>query len=73
MQYAIWKFIKDDSRWVNTIFDKDIQKSDHFALSFITDSVCDILGFSISLLNDKAELISFPDNEQIVPVLSFKK
>ena len=64
--------IKGDSRWVNTVFDKYIQKSDHFAFGFITDSVRDILNFSFSLLNDKAELISFPSSEQKVTVLNFK-
>ena len=38
--------IKGNSRWVNAIFDKDTQNSDHFVFSFITDSVSDILGFS---------------------------
>lgn len=30
----------------DTVFDKDIQKSDHFAFGFITDSIWDILNFS---------------------------
>ena len=38
--------IKSDSKWVDTVFDKDIQKPDHFAFGFITDSIWDILNFS---------------------------
>ena len=37
---------KSDSKWVDTVFDKDIKKSDHFAFGFITDSIWDILNFS---------------------------
>ena len=61
-----------ENRWVNTVFDKDIKKSDHFAFGFITDSVRDILKFSFSLLNDKVEIISFTSSEQKMPVLNFK-
>ena len=64
--------IKSDSRWVNAVFDKGIQKSDHFTFSFIIAGVQDILNFSFLLLNNKANLISFPSNEQKVPVLNFK-
>ena len=64
--------IKDDPRWVNTVFDKDIKKSDHFAFGFITDSVRGILKFSFSLLIDKVELISFTSSEQKMLVLNFK-
>ena len=38
--------VKSDSKWVDTVFDKDIQKSYHFAFRFITDSIWDILNFS---------------------------
>lgn len=37
---------KSNSKWVDTVFDKDIKKSDHFAFGFITDSIWDILNFS---------------------------
>lgn len=37
--------IQGDSRWINTIFDEDILKSDHFVFNFITDSVRVMLGF----------------------------
>ena len=43
--------IKSDSRWVNTVFNEDIPKLNHFAFRFITDSsVHDMLSFSFSLL-----------------------
>ena len=34
------------SNAVDTVFDKDIQKSDHFAFGFIIDSIWGILNFS---------------------------
>ena len=66
------KNIRGSSRWVNAVSDKDIKKSDHFAFSLITGNVWDAWNFSFSLLNDKAELISFPSSKQKVPVLNFK-
>ena len=37
---------KSDSKWVDTVFDKDSQKSDHFAFGLIIDSIWGILNFS---------------------------
>lgn len=62
--------IKGNTRWLNTVFTEYIQKSDHFAFDFITDSVH--IKISFLLLNYEVELISFPSCEQKIPVLNFK-
>ena len=64
--------IKAKSKWVNTVFNEDIQKSNHFAFGFTTVNIHNILYFSFLLLNGKADLIAFPSTERRVPILSFK-
>ena len=56
--------IKVKSKWVNAAFNEDIKKSNHFAFGFTMDNIHDILSFSSSLLNNKANLITFLSTEE---------
>ena len=49
------------------------QKASHLAFAFITRSFCDLLNFTITLLDDNGNKINFPNNEKKIPIIGFNK
>ena len=65
--------VKGKSKGLNTIFTNSEQPiaASHFVVGSTTTNLHDILNFEFSLLDDKAELISFPKTEDKASILTF--
>ena len=69
-----WELIKGQSKRVQAVFG-DSQKfagqSSHFALTFTTINLSDILKFSITLVDGQNKLIKFKEGEENIPIINF--
>ena len=69
-----WELIKGQSKRVQVVFG-DSQKfagqSSHFALTFTTVNLSDILKFSITLVDGQNKLIKFKVGEEKIPIINF--
>ena len=69
-----WELIKGQSKRVQVVFG-DSQKfagqSSHFALTFTTANLSDILKFSITLVDGENKLIKFKEGEENIPIVNF--
>ena len=69
-----WELIKGQSKRVQVVFG-DSQKfagqSSHFALTFTTVNLSDILKFSITLVDGQNKLIKFKVGEENIPIINF--
>ena len=70
-QIKNWDKIKKESRWVNTVctVSQDPYSADHVDFGFTTRNLHDILYFSFTLLDEKADLIDFPSTEKKVKII----
>ena len=68
-----WEY-KGKSLWVNISFNEQEQINDskHLSFSFKTQSLNDLLNFSISLTDSDNKLIKFSSGEQKTSILNFK-
>ena len=69
-----WEYIKRKSLWVNISYteQEQINDSKHLSFSFKTQSLNDLLNFSINLIGDNHKLIKFSSGEQKISILNFK-
>ena len=69
-----WENIKEKPFWVYATFNKqeEINNSRHLCFPFTTSSLNDLLNFSINLIDDKNQLISFKSDEKKISILNFK-
>ena len=69
------EYIKGKSLWVNMSFTEQEQINDqgHLSFSFKTQSLNDLLHFSINVIDDDIKLIKFSSVEQKIIILNFKK
>ena len=69
------EYIKGKSLWVNISFTEQEQINDrgHLSFSFKTQSLNDLLNFSINVIDDDIKLIKFSSVEQKIIILNFKK
>ena len=73
-QIPEWKIVKGASKRVQIVFSDSEnlnQNSDHFAFSFITKNITDLLQFSITLLDGAGKKITFPTDETKLPIINF--
>ena len=69
-----WNLIKGQSKRVQVVFgdsEKFAGQSSHFALTFTTSNLSDILKFSISLVDGENKLIKFKEGEKNIPIINF--
>ena len=69
-----WKIVKGASKRVQIVFSDSEnlnRNSDHFAFSFITKNITDLLQFSITLLDGAGKKITFPTGETKLPIINF--
>ena len=64
-----WEYIKRKSLWVH----EQINDTKHLSFSFKTQSLNDLLHFSINVIDDDIKLIKFSSVEQKIIILNFKK
>ena len=69
-----WREINGKSIWINATLEeqKEINNSRHFCFPFSTRTLNDLLNFSIYLIDDNNEEITFENNEKKVSILNFK-
>ena len=69
------EYIKGKSLWVNISFTEQEQINDqgHLSFSFKTQSLNDLLNFSINVIDDDIKLIEFSSVEQKIIILNSKK
>ena len=73
-QIENWKLIKGQSKRVQVVFgdsEKFAGQSNHFAFTFKTKNLSDILKFSITLVDSQNKLIKFKDGEENIPIINF--
>ena len=58
--------LKGESKWINIIFNdsENLTLAKHFAFTFETINLSDLLIFQLSLLEDEAKSIKFAQNEK---------
>ena len=69
-----WNLIKGQSKRVQAVFndsEKITAGCSHFALTFKTINLSDILKFSITLVDGENKPIKFKDGEKNVPIINF--
>ena len=69
-----WKIVKGASKRIQIVFSDSEnlnQNSNHFAFSFITKNITDLLQFSMTLLDGAGKKITFPDSETKLPIINF--
>ena len=69
-----WELIKGQSKRVQVVFgdsEKFAGQYSHFALTFTTVNLSDILKFSITLVDGENKLIKFKEGEENVPIINF--
>ena len=69
-----WELIKGQSKRVEVVFgdsQKFASQSNHFALTFTTVNLSDILKFSITLVDGQNKLIKFKEGEENIPIINF--
>ena len=73
-QIKNWDLVKDESKRSQAIFvDSEYHmKSSHYGFAFKTKNVSDLFNFTITLLDGKGNIITFPSNETKVSVIGFK-
>ena len=73
-QITNWEKTKIVSKWVIVTFDelKNTQKADHFAFSFKSQNLQDLLNFQFTLLNSNNKKIGFIDTRKKISTLNFK-
>ena len=61
-----WTKLKGESKWINIIFNgsENPTLAKHFAFTFETINLSNLLNFQISLLNGEAKPIKFAPNEK---------
>ena len=69
-----WEHIKGKSLWVNVNSDnlEEAKKIDYFCFSFKTASLNDLLLFTIYLIDDFNNAITFNDGEKKISISNFK-
>ena len=66
--------MKGQSIWINAtlVVQREINNSRHMCFHFTTKTLNDLLSFSIYLLDDNNNGITFPDGEKEISILNFK-
>ena len=67
-----WGNIKEKSLWVNVTFNNQEEINNSRYMCFPTSSLNDLLNFSINLIDDKKQQISFKSDEKM-RTLNFKR
>ena len=70
-----WEIIKGESKRTQAVFSdsEDLtRQTNHFAFSFTTRNLSDILNFSITLVDGKNQIIKFPKGEDKLPIINFQ-
>ena len=69
-----WEEIKGQSIWINAdlVEQKEINNSRHTCFSFTTKTLNDLLSFSIYLIDDSNNELTFPADEKKISILNFK-
>ena len=70
-----WKIIKGDSKRTQAVFSdsEDLtRQTNHFAFSFTTRNLVDLLKFSITLVDGENKIIKFPKGEDKLPIINYQ-
>ena len=69
-----WEEIKGMSIWINAalVEQKERNNSRYMCFPFTTKTLNDLFSFSIYLLDDNNNGITFPDGEKKISILNFK-
>ena len=67
-----WGNIKEKSLWVNVTFNNQEEINNSRYMCFPASSLNDLLNFSINLIDDKKQQISFKSDEKM-RILNFKR
>ena len=70
-----WDIIKGQSKRSQAIFSdlEDLtRQTNHFAFTFTTKNVSDLLNFSVTLVDGTNNIIKFPKGEKKLPIISFQ-
>ena len=70
-----WDIIKGQSKRSQAIFSdlEDLtRQTNHFAFTFTTKTVSDLLNFSVTLVDGTNNIIKFPKGEKKLPIISFQ-
>ena len=70
-----WEIIKGQSKRTQVVFSdsEDLtRQTNHFAFSFVTENISDLLNFAITLVDGKNKIIKFPEGEKKLPIVNFQ-
>ena len=70
-----WKIIKGESKRTQAVFSdsEDLtRQTNHFAFSFTTRNLADLLKFSITLIDGENKIIKFPKGEDKLPIINYQ-
>ena len=70
-----WEVIKGQSKRAQVVFSdsEDLtRQTNHFAFTFTTKNLSDLLNFSITLVDGKKNIIKFPDGDDKLTLINFQ-
>ena len=69
-----WEVVKGQSKRSQAVYSdsEEDQKASHFAFSFITRNISDLLNFTVILIDSNGKQITFPNSEKKTPTIGFK-
>ena len=70
-----WEIIKGESKRTQAVFSdsEDLtRQTNHFAFSFTTRNLADLLKFSITLVDGQIKIIKFPKGEDKLPIINYQ-
>ena len=70
-----WEIIKGESKRTQAVFSdsEDLtRQTNHFAFSFTTRNLADLLKFSITLVDGENKIIKFPKGEDKLPIINYQ-
>ena len=74
-QIKDWEIIKGQSKRSQAVFSdaEDLtRQTNHFAFTFTTQNLSDLLNFSITLVDGGIKIIKFPKGEDKLPIINFQ-
>ena len=67
-----WEIIKAQSKRTQVVFSDSEDLTNHFAFSFVTENISNLLNFTITLVDGKNKIIKFPEGEKKLPIVNFQ-
>ena len=73
-ELKVWELVKGQPKRLQAIFADlvKIRNSSHFAFAFTTRNICDLLNFTVILLDGNGKEIKFPANEIKILIFNFQ-